>query len=80
MEPTRERVLEGIRELDTGRGWVRQRQLVRHLGGGRELVDLIQEMSALGEIVRTTQIWSRLNDNLEPIGEPLEVAIVRLRT
>ena len=80
METTREGVLAAIRRLDEGRGWVRQRLVVQHMGGGRELIDLIQEMAALGEIARQTQVWSMLNDNLEPIGEPMDVVLVRLRT
>ena len=80
MEKAREAVLDSIRELDKGQGWVRQRAVVQRLGGGRELIELIQEMAALGEITRQTQIWSRLNDNLEPIGEPIDVVLLRLRT
>jgi hypothetical protein len=79
MEFTRDNVLDAIRDFDEGRGWVRQRLVVQQMGGGRELIALIQEMAALGEIVRQTQIWSQLNENLEPIGEPMEVALLRLR-
>jgi hypothetical protein len=79
MELTRESVLDAIRLHDEGRGWVRQRLIVQQLGGGRELIELIQEMAALGEIFRQTQLWSQLNDNLEPIGEPMEVVLLRLR-